>query len=447
MRSRACRFRQLMHVPSRPVGRAQLLWEAPSLFPVALTLAWAIQIYGETGAPVEDLWRPLAVVVGPVITVVGLLQLASRRPELPILGFAITWLLLLKAWVLLVPLIVAAIWRLLVIPRRSALAGSDVGRPIGQVTRLLNTFSLLLLVLTLAQVAVTFSAALPQNQQRGIAAPGAPNIYMLLLDGYPRSDTLERLRIDNFGFEDDLRERGLNVSAASRSSYTNTVLSLASLFSGDYLPRGNGSPPPFAGRDQWELRRISQRITSGAMLAALRSFGYFVVTAPSAYGPATLWNADIVLGRTGISRAELSFIQASYLPVILDQYAPDWLLNQYWSSNASVWRGMDSFQPTAEQTPLFFFGHVLSPHPPFLYEASGGAADTSPCRQRGCGSGPQLDDMGLTLEEYAALLRGQILYLNQQVLDAIDALIAKDPGAVIIVFSDHGARFRLRDNG
>ena len=61
------------------------------------------------------------------------------------------------------------------------------------------------------------------------APADAPDIYLLLLDGYARHDILDmRFGLDDTPFLDGLRARGFTVAAASHSNYIATIPSLSS---------------------------------------------------------------------------------------------------------------------------------------------------------------------------------------------------------------------------
>lgn len=63
-----------------------------------------------------------------------------------------------------------------------------------------------------------------------------PNIYVILLHGYPRRDVLERyLDFDNSEFEESLTALGFDVATDSRSNFSATWATLASMFHGAYL--------------------------------------------------------------------------------------------------------------------------------------------------------------------------------------------------------------------
>ena len=73
---------------------------------------------------------------------------------------------------------------------------------------------------------------------------GGPNIYAIMLDGYPRDDTLlEPFGFDNSEFLDQLRQLDFNVSSRARANYNKTWPALAAMFNGKYademLPDGD----------------------------------------------------------------------------------------------------------------------------------------------------------------------------------------------------------------
>ncbi|HEX5579746.1 MAG TPA: hypothetical protein VFY43_08785, partial [Candidatus Limnocylindria bacterium] len=86
--------------------------------------------------------------------------------------------------------------------------------------------------------------------------------------------------------------------------------------------------------------------------------------------------------------------------------------------------------------PQVVLAHLLAPHPPFLLRP---APECWP----ECGL---FAATGLTFTNdraaYSAAVRQQLDYINPLVLEAIDHVIAADPDACVIVFSDHGNRHR-----
>lgn len=77
----------------------------------------------------------------------------------------------------------------------------------------------------------------PTSVERVAVDAAHPDVYLILLDGYPRPDKLlAEFGIDNGAFIGGLEERGFAVAHASRSNYMETRLTLQSMFGGGHVP-------------------------------------------------------------------------------------------------------------------------------------------------------------------------------------------------------------------
>jgi Sulfatase len=411
-------------------------------YPVLFTLAWTIGIFTASGEPIGYFWRPFLLILGTALLALLVLGLVTRRPRAAAFGFSIAWFLFLIAWVILLPLIVVALWRVVVDWVRRRSGRRALKEPaMAQITKVANYYSILLLTVTAA------TALLSLSWHFGTAAPvasadsGTPNVYVLMLDGYPRADTLEGLGIDNSSFISGLESRGFNVSSHSRSNYNTTMLSLGALFDGAYVPLDSGAPPPLVDREVWELRKRADELQDGRMLAALHDHGYLLATIPSAFGAPSLLNADIILDHPHLTQLEYRYMHQTLLVLLIDKLAPHWIADQWADAVDGAFDEVQAFSREERNAPVFMFAHVMSPHPPIVFDAAGGRPDTGACYYHGCGWGPKLTQMGLTLDQYVPLLSGQISHLDDRVIETVDAIVADDPNAVILVFSDHGGRY------
>jgi hypothetical protein len=88
----------------------------------------------------------------------------------------------------------------------------------------------------------------------------------------------------------------------------------------------------------------------------------------------------------------------------------------------------------------------MGPHPPFVFYADGSPAPPPPCYPD-CGifEGQRVR-LGWSHDEYGLRLVGQLRYVNELVLAAVDQVIAHDPEAAIVVMSDHGSRFDVSNS-
>ena len=110
--------------------------------------------------------------------------------------------------------------------------------------------------------------------------PGAPDIWVILLDGYPGDDAAASLdpAWDRSAFADDLTSRGFDVHRNSRSDYLLTRLVLPSLFSGrpvtDLVAPGSGDLAT-------QSRLLRAALNDGAVLQSLGSAGYLADRDPN----------------------------------------------------------------------------------------------------------------------------------------------------------------------
>jgi hypothetical protein len=80
------------------------------------------------------------------------------------------------------------------------------------------------------------------------------------------------------------------------------------------------------------------------------------------------------------------------------------------------------------------FAHIVSPHPPFVFDAQ--ENPIQPSRSYSMNDG---DDYAGTWEEYQQGYAGQVQFVNRMLEKTIDAILAKSSRSpVIIVQGDHG---------
>jgi hypothetical protein len=84
--------------------------------------------------------------------------------------------------------------------------------------------------------------------------------------------------------------------------------------------------------------------------------------------------------------------------------------------------------------PKFIFAHIVSPHPPFVFDAHGRPVD--PSRSYTLGDG---DDYRGSREEYLRGYAAQVQFVNRQVEAVIDTILSNSrTPPVIVIQGDHG---------
>lgn len=311
----------------------------------------------------------------------------------------------------------------------------------------MGALSLAVLALVVAQAGAggTFWTVESPSTSAGEASPSAVDMYVILLDGYPRADTLSSIfGIDNSAFLAELESRGFGVADDSRSNYSITWLTVASVLQMDYVHEMSEiAEIPVRGPEQY--RALGRLVNESPALAELREAGYEIVSSPSPFSELELVTVDTAYPLAGITWLESELIRESPLSRVFAGLVRDWVSADRRTGTDVALERLDEVAKRGDGRPVFMFDHVFSPHPPFVFEADGSARALPLCYPDSCGlyeANP--GRLELSREQYGEALAGQISHLNERLLATLDVLIEERPDAVIVLFSDHGTRYSLR---
>jgi hypothetical protein len=266
---------------------------------------------------------------------------------------------------------------------------------------------------------------------RGVATADAPNIYVLLLDAYGRQDTLAAMGLDNEPFLAELEARGFDVYRDSRSNYTWTSSTMASMLNMRPLSEIAGLPPP-GSSDREQTRALRRAINDGEGIKRLREHGYRIVSIPSVTGYEIPRDVDELRDSGQLTEFEIHLLQSTTLAGVLEFVAPDFIGAQDRDRIRATFRELKP-----ERAPAFVLAHVMAPHQPFVFWADGEPRAMPDCFPA-CWFWEPWDVP--SPEAFSAAYVAQVGYVNRQTLAAVDRLIASDPAAVVVVFGDHGSR-------
>lgn len=274
-----------------------------------------------------------------------------------------------------------------------------------------------------------------------------PDIYYIILDGYARADVLEAYySLDNSDFLDDLRERGFFIADRATSNYDLTLLSLPSSLNMDYVNDLAEEYTPNSG----ERRELKEMLRHSRLREVLEQEGYATIAFETGYAYTQIYDADIYLVPSGtrgvLNGFEAMLLDTSLLRLLTDTVARniDQLeqiaFPEYEAHRARVQFTLESLGEIAEMPErTFVFAHVVSPHPPFVFDADGHSLIGSQAFS--------FEDASYyhgTSEEYVSQYPEQVMYINELVLDAIDAIQRNsDHDAYILIQADHGPGSRL----
>ncbi len=263
--------------------------------------------------------------------------------------------------------------------------------------------------------------------------PDGPDVFLIMLDGYLRPDRqLSLFGHDDSAFVTELEARGFHVAARSRSNYLATDASLSTMFNMRHLAemREPGE------RDAIRVRRL---IEENDVFERFSAHGFKTVSIGSGYEMVTMRGVDQFLDTGQINEMELVAISTTGLRPLVDVLVPDLLASQMRSRVTSVLDATAAVASERSERPRVVFAHVPSPHDPIVFDAGGGPVPALIRPGRTIQA-----DRPSTREEYGHAYGGQVEYLNELTLAAIDKVQAASGGeAMIMVFSDHGSAFAL----
>lgn len=261
--------------------------------------------------------------------------------------------------------------------------------------------------------------------------PDLPDIYYIILDGYGRADVLQKIyNYDNTAFINYLTAKGFFIGRQSSANYPQTYLSIASALNLNYVDKLISINE--LSDDRGPLRNL---LKNNQVYYFLKKIGYKFAALPSTWtGTAGNIHADINIGQKnlGLNEFESMLINTTPLKIIFDKGMH---LNNL---RERILFAFDHIPDITEiEAPTFTYVHILSPHPPFIFNADGDAITPE-------GSGSGLDGDHYFKENpgvarYRKKYIDQLIFINKQTMTMIDEIIkksAKPP--LIIIQSDHG---------
>jgi len=249
-----------------------------------------------------------------------------------------------------------------------------------------------------------------------IAQKYFPDIYYIILDGYARKDTLNRVfHYDNTAFETALSKKGFYIANQSTSNYPMTHLSLASSLSMEHInhiaaENGVKNCQPYF--DRIRNPKIAQALKNQGYEYHTISSGWYPTSAPSYYSDhhySTTLSKLSNYYQTLLAMTPLKpFIGATQATLRLYAFTA---LEQI------------SMQ---HHKPKLVFLHLVMPHPPAYFDSQGNIKNIT-----------QTDlNHYFDKTEYIE----QLIFLNRKVLEAVNGILKNSSHPPLIILqADHGS--------
>jgi len=265
-----------------------------------------------------------------------------------------------------------------------------------------------------------------------------PSIVHIVLDGYSSDETLKRIyRFDNSTFFDALRDQGFVVFPNINTAYNQTLLSMASVFHGEYL---NSEQAPLTLNGASEIRRsLAAVVSDGAVLRRLAADGYQFSHTKNGYSGIRFSGANRASLPDGafspLNLFESYMIQTTALRLItpvetLQSHVLDDLLRH----------GLTTDVYRTDESPIYHYHHLMSPHPPHTINHLGVTIHKKGANFATIADGnPTVSGSAALQTEYRAGYIEKLRYTNVALAAQTKAMIAGIAGnKVIMIHGDHG---------
>ena len=309
--------------------------------------------------------------------------------------------------------------------------------PWASVTRGMNAFAAVLVALALLQWANSGGLTVLGRDLRSVPDPAPttradlPDVYIILLDGYPREDSLRQyFGFDNSSFASTLEGLGLEDYPSSIANYPNTTLTLASMFNFAYVQDQARLRAVLAGREPAQPA-FRGAIQSGEAFASARAAGYEVVGFDNGWEELEI-PGNRMITTSGLNQFEVALLRDTAYGRLAQFLMPNIFGDQRRSHIEGVLSSLPALAAERTGRPKLVFAHVPSPHYPIVYGEHGDPVVVT------------VEDLWwYRLDDPAALRRtfsDQLRHLNDLTTSAVSGIARNArPGSVIVVMSDHGS--------
>ncbi len=242
-----------------------------------------------------------------------------------------------------------------------------------------------------------------------------PDIYLIILDEYAREDVLREVHdMDNSGFLNALRSRGFFVADSSHSNYSHTPQSVSALMNFKYVQGSRAN-------DFIQQKEIQSNIT----FQLLKKMGYTTIAFLTG-SECTKFRktVDKYISYPHINDFDFNLIfNTPFRSLLYLRFTTDFRHRkpvlfpfEYMKQNKFT------------ESPRFVYTHVLCPHRPYVFGPNGEVVDRP-------------DASWGKLNDTPELYKGQVIFINKVVLEAVDTIFSRSQHPpIIIVMGDHGSR-------
>lgn len=263
----------------------------------------------------------------------------------------------------------------------------------------------------------------------------SPNVYYIILDGYASTSSMKRLfDFNNSDFNFNLENIGFKIQSNSKSNYCRTNFSLSSTLNLNYVQ--NLTNKKLFQSD------LNTYISDNLVSKIFRKNNYKYYLFDSGFGLKNKYDSDeILIKSNNVFLSNFFSTSDNDLYSVFINNSIFKILNSNLVGNISVKNYSLKVLNVFEKLPLiaknrnkkFVFAHIISPHPPFLFNEYGIISEY------GYDTPNKLWNRKLYFD--------QLKFINKKIVKMVRQIIINDKNdKIIIIQGDHGSRILTEEN-
>ena len=266
-----------------------------------------------------------------------------------------------------------------------------------------------------------------------------PNVYYIILDGYPRNDVLkEHMNFDNNEFTNILKQRGFHVAENSYANYSFSSQSISSTMNMGYV---NFLADQF-GEDSREYNPLLGKdvglYADNQVIKNFKLMGYKVVKIGSA---ATYIHkmplADLSPCYKTIHLMDNRLFDAVGRTSMIGYFIERWSEEQQRQIVLCGFEELPKINDYFEER-IFVWSHLTLPHFPLIFGPNG--EPITPGTSLLTMNHPEYTDDSWDVKQQFVQ---QIQFTNKKSIEFIDKILENEKRSIIIIQSDHGSAFGI----
>ncbi len=263
----------------------------------------------------------------------------------------------------------------------------------------------------------------------------SPDVFFIILDMYPSNLVLDKyFRFDNKEFTNKLESLGFNVFSNSKSNYSRTSLSLASILNMEYIHNESDTIS-----NELTVSNLNYILENGKVQNYFKKKGYNFYWFEGGYlsGKKEYASNEIFIPVPGTLYSRQESADNDFLMHFINNSVLSPFSEKIKIISVEIFRKrinniLFNLPILAKNKDYkFVFAHIMAPHPPFIFGENGEKIYYSES----------------SMDKKSTFIN-QLKYINKRMIDVLEKIVKSNNGRdkIIIIQGDHGTREILPNN-